>query len=406
MTTNPCDKAILKAFKNLKDKAAFAAALSKSRTEPAKNAFRSLHDMLCKEALTDVPIENMEALIKGNLPETAEFVFGKMEAKIAALSLDSVLKIAATPRCLQLWIGAGGKNGGTEGVDKSNVVIERFKKSPQEAMQSVLAHWFVACAPAAQLPESATLFIVNPETRIFTSIEELLEHALRRDKDGKFTRCLLTECNKNVGSLERNLTIIRNDTALFDEFVRAVVLALGGLPLDVIRATLKDLFGEVKLGWRTHGREFCRRLVSTSAAMLSVPHDEHIHAALTELDRLSAELQSMMPEGVEDHDACGIRYLGKLRHNSASRITAEGAKLVSIAINKIQTASDPLMVTEAMAFNLGMRTVEKMGATIAFDPNRHEDSLGGALRDDSVIVVQTGWRLGEQVIERARVQRV
>lgn len=404
MTTNPCDKVILKAFKSLKDKAAFTAGLSKLRTEPAKNAFRTLHDMLSKEALPDVPVDHIEALLKGNLPEAAEFVFGKMEPKIATLSLDNVLRIASTPRCLQLWIGAASKKGGTEGIDKTVVVTERFRQSPQAAMQSVLAHWFVASAPAALFAESAALFIAKPDNRSFTSVEELLGHALRRDKDGKFTKHLLIECSKNREAFERTIAVIRDSTALFDEFVRVFVLASVGLPLDVLQATLKDLFEEAKLGWKNRDREFYRRLVSAAAAFLSVPNSDHTHTALAELDHLSAELQVSVPESILVQDACGIRYFGTLRQSSELRITPDGAKLVAIAISKVKTDTDPVLAMEATAFNLGMRAVEHEGANITFDPNCHEDIKGGALRGDNVLVVQTGWRLGDQLIQRVKVK--
>lgn len=404
MTTNPSDKATLKAFKNVKDRAAFAAALSKLRTEPAQNAFRFLHDLLGNESNATVPVEHMEALLKGNLLEASEFVFGKMEPKIAALDLDCVLRIAPTPRCLQLWIGAGGKKGGAEGDDKSVVAIERFNQSSATAMQSVLAYWFIAYAPAALLADSVALFITKSETRSFTSVGELLGHALRRDKDGKFTKRLLMECSKSGEVFERNIAVIRDDTARFDEFVHTLVRALGGLPLDVIRATLKVLFGDVKLSWRTHGREFCRRLVSTASAMLSVPQNDRTHVALTELDRLSEELQSTVPAGIVDQDSCGIRYHVRQRVSQGAKISDDGADLVALAVDKVHRGDNPLLVMEATAFNLGLRPFGDEGAVVMYDPIIHHDIRGGLMPGASIKVVRKGWKLGERIVERAKVE--
>jgi hypothetical protein len=404
MATNPSDKAILKAFKNVKDKAAFTAGVSKLKTEPVQNAFQFLHDMLSTEGNADVPVDQMEALLKGRMLDASEFVFGRMESKIAALELDSVLRIAPTPRCLQLWIG-GGKAGTGEG-GKSAAVIERFKQSPVAALESVLAHWFVACAPTSLLAESAALFIAKPEARNFTSVEELLGQALKRDKDGKFTTRLLMEFSQHMETWERNLRLVRGEKMLFDDFVRALVFAKKGLPLDLLQRTIAELFGNVKVSRAILGRELSRRLVALAETMLSTPIDEHSHIVLSEIDRLSAEIESTVCDDDMDRSVCGIRYLGRQRARINARINEEGAKLVAIAISKVRTDPNPAALLEATASNLGMRAIEHEGAIITFDPTRHEDVVGGAVRGDTVSVIHKGWHLGDHPIQRAQVKPI
>jgi hypothetical protein len=404
MTTNPSDKAILKAFKNVKDKAAFTACMSKLRTEPVQNAFRLLHDMLGTGGDADVPVEQMEALLKGRMLDATEFVFGKMEPKIAALDLDSVLRIAPTPRCLQLWIGVGRHGPG--GGDRLAVVIERFIKSPVSAMDSVLAHWFIAHAPAPLLPESAALFIAKAEACNSTSVEDLLGQALKRDKDGKFTTRLLMESSQQKEAWERNLRLVRGENVLFDDFVLALAFAKKGMPLDILQRTIAELFGNVKVSRAILGRELSRRFVALAETMLSTPIDEHSHIALSEIDRLSAEIESTFCDDDMDRSICGIRYLGRQRERGNARINLEGAKLMAIAISKADESPNPTALFEATAFNLGMRPIEHEATNVTFDPTRHEDVVGGALRGDAVTVIQSGWTLDDALIQRAKVKPI
>jgi len=400
MISNSSDKALLKAFKNIKDRAAFDTALSKLRTGQAQSAFRSLHGLLSNPSEATVPLEHIEALLTLRLIEAAEFIFGKMEQRIASLGMDDVLRIAPTSRCLQSWVSVGSKKGTTESNDRSAMLIGRFKQSPATSLHSALAHWFVSYAP--MLHDSLPIFTAKNQGREFTSIENILGAALRRDKDGQFISRLLTQPGDAASHV---LALVRNDSTLFNEFARTFTLALKELPTEVIQTAVRGLIGDIKLGKKLHGRELSRRLLSLAAAALEVKANEQVDSMLAELDRLSAELQNTVPQGEVDKDFSGIRYHGRQRQASTEIISVDVAKHLAITISKIRGETDPILALEATAFNLGMRGIQKVGETIAFDPSIHEDVIGGALRGDTVTVFQTGWCLGDQLIERAKVQR-
>lgn len=92
-----------------------------------------------------------------------------------------------------------------------------------------------------------------------------------------------------------------------------------------------------------------------------------------------------------------------IEHNNAL-ITTEGAIRLIVSLRQLERGLHPISVMKALAHNLGMKRFHDEGEKITFNPLQHEDTVGGLIRGDPCEVVQCGWKLGNNLIARAKVK--
>lgn len=413
------DKAILKAFKNARSKpssndtsardTSLDTALKTLRTDGARKAFSGLHNFLLQNTTdTDVelPVDDLAVLVASRLPASAEFVFCDMVALLATWELDKVLPLASTPKCIQTWIAARAASFVTSEADERSIVREHALGNTDLAVHSVLAHWFILTASHEDLPKAAEFFTARPSTGWFASREDLLVAAVKRDTSGAFSSRHLLHCAQDRDALTADLALMRANPEIFDELVRLFPLVLESDSTGTITNMLPELFADLPRSSGAARRLLSARLTRLAASLLAKPPARHVNDALRTLDSISQSLASVIPVGDTDTDACGIRYHGQNQNPDGPRVSIEGAKLIAIAIQNVREGTDALGTLDATAFNLGMRPIGTSGEVIKFDPIHHQDTVGGALPGNEIVVIQHGLLLGSQIIERAKVKKV
>jgi hypothetical protein len=87
----------------------------------------------------------------------------------------------------------------------------------------------------------------------------------------------------------------------------------------------------------------------------------------------------------------------------SSNISLYGAGLIASSIEKAKAGLTGEALLKALALNLGMELIAESDDGVRFDPNIHEDTAGGLLKGDVATVTESGWRLGDQIVRRAKV---
>ncbi len=398
---NP-DTPALKAFKNLSNYEAFQNALKAFRFDEDKEAFRAVHSYLVRPDELKFPMGQMARLVKSRLIASMEFIFSKMGTSIESKEFEDILAISATSRCLSLWINSQPSSK----EQRLEMAMQRAMENPSDAVQTVLAEWFVTSVALAKLPEAVKFFAKPLQPNYYTSRIALLGVALKRDKDGIFTANFLNLLNEQSALLANDLETVKNKSEIFDDLIKTLPLALGKVPDNTVQSVLGLLFNDIGKLRGDKKRRLCSRLVRLSASFLDQPAEGPADQALKVLDLVSSSLSELVPCGTIDKDACAIHYHGQIRVDTADRLTADGAKVMALAIGRVREGSNPLLAMEATAFNLGMRPLGDEDKTVIFDPKIHHDTQGGALPGDQVRLSRKGWMLGTQVIERAEVQPI
>lgn len=399
MTGNPTDKAILKALKNASDRTARDMALKRIRSQPLNEAFRSLMGQLQKKVETDVLLRDLAELVRAKMLYAAEYIFLEHVKLLVGADMEEILLVAATPKCFQTWLERA-----PDSQARLNGATERIRAAPSQAAQSVLAWWFFSHAPVTMLSSGAAVLLEPNNAREFVGGEELLAAAFSRDKDGKFLARLIAIAGGEAKGLENLMETIRSHDETLKLFIKLFPKTTESITLELAKTVPLLLFSGMRQETESRRRQSCSHVLRLAADLMGMADSIKVDAILVELDRLSSKIEHVTSAHSDLRDTCGIRYLGHQRISQGAKISDEGADLIALAVEKVHRGDAPLLIVEATAFNLGLRPVGEVGATGIYDPFIHNDTQGGMLPGAAIRVTRKGWKLGERIVERAKVE--
>jgi hypothetical protein len=398
MIGNSTDKAILKAFKNVSDRTTCEQSLKKIKTPAVAEAFLSLVTQLQKGPEIGALLRDLSSLVSARMLLAAEFVFLKHGEILAESELLEILPAMPTPKCLQVWLDKG-----PDKEARQNEIIERVKSHPVEANRSVLAWWLFSLGPVAKLNQNMAVFADNDHARSFVTDGALLAAAFRRDKDGKFAAALVSEAHRRPEHFKRLFGNLRGDVEAVASLIALFPRIVDAVSMGAVKMTVAEIFADLPSSSNQQRRCSCEMLLRLASGLIGMAPTPNVEAALSELDRISCALE-LKPGGTPElKNTCGLRYLGVSRDIQGAKVTDHGANSMAIAIDQVHRGEDPLLVLEATAFKLGMRSIGELGSSTTYDPLVHEDTVGGLLPGAQVRVIRCGWKLRERVVERAKV---
>ena len=98
------------------------------------------------------------------------------------------------------------------------------------------------------------------------------------------------------------------------------------------------------------------------------------------------------------------KAIGRPHPQQAEVLSARTARHVAFAMRAVEAGSSADLALEALGVNLGVVPIGACGEIVAFDPLRHEDTVGGLLPLAAAMIVMRGWESGENVLVRAQVR--
>ena len=402
MPQNTSDSAAFKALSKPFDQKLLSKARTAIKTEEVSKAFQALHVFYASKRTDTPPVDCLETLVKFRMTGVAEYVFLKSASELRSLSINELLRVGASAKCISAWIGKGEDSAAREAA-----LLARFKESPSESLSSALAMWFFEYAPPKLFSGGLDAFLLCSDPRPFTPTDTLLHAAMSRDRDGNFLSALISACARNPGARDRITNEIKYNDALIELFIAGVPKTVQTVDADSITFFINSVFAEMLVAKRPdRKRWWSAKMLSLTAGIVSHSPCEVSNVVLNELDRLSLLVEEQLLSGGVDSDTCVIRYHGVSRNSVRPRLSQEAAELIALTLVKIQNGDDPRLSLEATAFNLGMKRIAEPGSIVEFIPKCHEDMVGGTSPGINAIVVAGGWKYEGNLIERAKVKPI
>ncbi len=282
---------------------------------------------------------------------------------------------------------------------------------PRIISMSAIADWFFQNGKLEKA-EALFSFVLHMNNRPIglPSPEDLLQHAVKRDKKAILLRAVISHFYNDNAALHRFARILlRVPSAAiryaevmrspnFMKFHESGIVAL-------IRALTSAAISEPD-----QKAEFSRvasllliRLISGILILQpeNKPQPVCVHKALVALEDLERAADT---EKIKAYTWAMHPSKQTSRPSGSALINPEGAKIFKIAFDNVDQSTSALPLLEAMAFNLGMIPLENPGEHVIYDPLQHEDGVGGLLPGDMVEVTRKGWSLDGIPIIRAKVK--
>jgi hypothetical protein len=348
-------------------------------------------------------IESLKILVLNRLLATAEFVYLQILPQIGHKELHEIMPIMATPLCVSKWIALRNPEAGSKGDSRESIAFQMAQRAPEAAARCALARWIVETGTNAH-PLIVSAFFGLAEQHDWTYRKsELLYAALKADQSGSFLIRMLQNDLLSDSLRHEWISAINNDS-LLDEVLRAIPKAAAIDKAGLVAIFVETMFNKLPHSNGNIRRKMCSRLLSLASALMSKPRSFGVDRCLVALDAVSQMLRNVIANDEIDADAGGFRYFGYTSLTQQTAVSPDGAKLVTIAMNRMREGVDPVMMLEATAENLGMTSIGVIGEIAAFDPIQHQDLTGGVRPGENVVFTQKGWMIGRQVINRAQVK--
>jgi hypothetical protein len=343
------------------------------------------------------PTERALELAQSGLTATFEFAVYDSPEAFAELPVDALLRqISSTALLTKI---AGRRKG---------LLIEaltEIRREPSAAFQLPGLPWVIA---KAKLPDLLPLlpFLFGERHEAATSqLATMRAQFIRRDKTGRS----ITEILGRISAGELS------DEALVDTLQRspeAAAVFVQLLPKLISRHS-SDQAAKVFQKWLPSLPEIPKKrrtLVSGALAALCgsillkerrQPVEDWILSLVADaIRRLALEI------GADVGGYWGVLPLDASRSdNTGVYVSPEGARLLVESIEKLEDSRyEATNVIEALASNLGLSKTDEPSTVVMYDPKIHQDIVGGLLKQQTAVVVRSGWRYNETVLLKAKVK--
>lgn len=346
----------------------------------------------------------IEKLSSRGWRHSAEVLYLQFLATLADRDLRQLVSLAPTQKAL---VGLCGK------VPAAKKELETLIASdPQTSATSPIADWALL---NGKLEKTETLFLImlRLEKRAdgLRTPDELLRVAVQRDKKSVLLKFAVSQCHDDDFALHRLARAVLKSPKIASQYAEQMqspkllkTYESGVINFVHALCSAAIVENEKRVEFRTTASLTLVRLIA--GALILHPKDKpqpmYVNKALFALGDLERAADS---ESTKSHTWV-LRTLAETvaQPTGAALIGARAARIVKITFDNADSSSNPVALLEAMAFNLGMTVLEEPGARVAYEPIRHEDTVGGLLPGDHVVVLRKGWSLGDAPVIRAKVK--
>jgi len=281
--------------------------------------------------------------------------------------------------------------------------ISLFQSQPQLSSELPGFLWVATKAKIEQL------FPLLPELSDYAAGKagnsDLLTALLIRDKSGKAISRLIVLSAKGEISMEPLVEGLRKSPIAAINFLRI-------LPKLAARQ-YADHASRVLVAWLSHLIEVLvpeRQMISGALAVLS--------GGFLQKKRLNPTEQAILNIIQSATEDLGFQIASDVQNfwvflplkremhafSAAATVSSEAARLIVESLLKLESPRyQPADVFQALALNLGLSAQGELGAQTDFNPDQHEDGIGGLLRGQPCEVVRLGWSFQSKTMLKTKV---
>ncbi len=415
--TVPEDKAILSALKR-GEKAGGSNADREKAKALAERAAAGLSDPVQRAAFTRLaeyfatrtrmkeigqplvpPLADILALGQAGFVQSAEFAWANAGDAVLDYPLPELLAAVPSARMLE----AVARRHRDLAAQALALVLER----PELAETSAAFDWVAQHAKPKELSKLAPQILSgHPRRRHLPAREEVLRVALLRDKSGELLRACLAIAKGHSPAFDRLRIAVNTTPKLLVQFIGGLPKTICGPDGEMAMQLLESWLPAFPKAEPATRENLSGVLAALAGLLLRQPKRKDVQTHL--LDALARAAFPWLLAMEDAQDTSGFWLVARADDFTKARkpsgnISHYGAGLLASSMEKAKAglAADALL--EALALNLGLEQVGARDESVSFDPNLHEDTVGGLLASDPATVNEPGWRLGDQLVRRAKV---
>ncbi len=346
-------------------------------------------------------LESSVAARNAGLLQTAAVLFAAYFEVGGELDKENALRVSSNAEALELW------------RKKSTTPAKQFEHDLRGELPAIYAtagvEWLLEHGDVKKLcPLFLRLLRCDARPDYLPNWQHTLTDALLNDGKGTRLEAILRSCDSS--DLGKSLAKVAIQThvivPVLDRLTRLAARreTISGIPILIDEI--------IRLAFDADGSE--REWLSAAltrfvggVALLN-ENSSQAEAVLSQIERANWKLQTVVSSSDSTSKIwSATRFPNNQELPSGNpQLTIEGALNIATAFRKAAEGFGTVEILTFTAKNLGMSPFGTVGESVVFNPFQHEAVAGGLLRGDQATIIGYGWKLGNDIVMKAKVKGV
>ena len=281
---------------------------------------------------------------------------------------------------------------------------------PNQVYQTIGMDWLlIHSKPENLLPFLELLLARHPRPKFLFPWSEALQAGLKKDKRGKLLALLLRHSWHAENWIMALCHVIRTNRNLFKETIDLLPAILcrkekAVFAVDFVNALFDSVISAV-------GEErefFTAELARLGTGILCTDRRTQISDdVLAVVQKKTRQLCNLTNNQDLKSRTWALENLSEESKPVDGKIciTSQGARYIARAFEEAEQGFSAKEILTVAARNLGLSPIGKKGEAIIYNPIQHEDTVGGLLPGQTVLIEEEGWTLNQETVVRAKVKK-
>lgn len=347
-------------------------------------------------------IESLEVLIKKGFLASVTAALSGMDREISELGDNHLHLITLSEGLIDKWLKEKSGNGQSNTESRKRMLFEKAISNPAEALSSALHSWFCKNIDSKHLCDAKPLLSEAAE-RYLKKLATMLAILVSRDKTGDF---VFDWVSSSDGNLKLLIDSSHSDQRLFEGIQKSGPTWIEHSKAQILVDLYDGLHSRLELTAQQQRATASAQLLSLAASLIPLAEKNQIAAEiLLRLQAISLSVWNKSSDTPDRRNTWAIVQAGKNPLGSASQspLSPESAAILGLALRKSRKGKDALIELESALVNIGVERFGEIGTTVTYDPLQHDDTDGGLIPGDAVILTASGFRYSGKVIVKASV---
>jgi hypothetical protein len=232
---------------------------------------------------------------------------------------------------------------------------------------------------------------------------------LKKDKKGEFLRSLITVADNRSAGTKTLIEAITSNRLLFKSIPEALSLILTHkepCPLAVNFAML--LFDPVFVCDSTK-REISSVILARlgTSILLADRRSQEADVVLDFIRKTSQQIRTITKGESNQSRTWVLENLLEEERQPEGKlcVNLQGARHIALAFEKVDQGFPPKEILSVTARHLGLLNIGRRDEVVSYDPLKHDDTEGGLIPGDTVVILEPGLAFNNEAVLRAKVKK-
>jgi hypothetical protein len=345
-------------------------------------------------------IDLLHNLLEIGYTSTAKELFLSQIASLEHLSLCEILSVAPNVSCFEKW--------GKSTKKTTQEIQDKLLSDPLKTYQTIGADWlFSYASPKTLGPIHELLLSQQIRPKYLLQWNEFLLTTIKKDKNGEFLESLILVAENSAKNMMALVEFIRTRHSVFKSVAETLALILTRkVHARAAAYFVRELFAPAFVcdSSQTEIASVLLARLGTTIVLTDCRSPE-AKEVLEFVRKTARQLRSIIKGESNQSRIWILDNLLTEEHSSDSKlcINLQGARYIALAFEKIDQGFPPKDILSVTARHLGLTTIGKRDEVVPYDPLKHDDTEGGLVPDDLVLILETGLAFNNDAVLRAKV---